>query len=109
MLLLVPSHMRGYKACPVLLLCKGLTPTVVCCPCAACAELASSQHQQTQLQREVKQLQALAAEKDEHLSDAAAAGARLRQQLDRAKLALQEHGAGSVLDHCAVLLSHMVP
>jgi septal ring factor EnvC (AmiA/AmiB activator) len=56
-------------------------------------ELASGQHMQSQLQRDVKQLQALASEKDGRLAEAAAAEQRLRQQLEHAREQLQQHGA----------------
>lgn len=56
------------------------------------AEMASSNLQHDQLQREVKQLQALAAEKDGRLAEAAAEEQRLRQQLDQLHTQLQQAG-----------------
>lgn len=63
-------------------------------PCPS-AELASSKLQQDQLQREVKQQQALAAEKDARLADAAAQEQRLRQQADQLREQLQQSGAAT--------------
>lgn len=54
--------------------------------------MASSNLQHDQLQREVKQLQALAAEKDGRLAEAAAEEQRLRQQLDQLHTQLQQAG-----------------
>ena len=67
---------------------------VLCCAvlCPAHAEMASSNLQHDQLQREVKQLQALAAEKDGRLAEAAAEEQRLRQQLDQLSTQLQQAG-----------------
>lgn len=97
---------QGVGACPTLPLtaCNSVCCVVcllVClldCVCQP-AEMASSKHQQEQLQREVKQLQALAAEKDGRLADAAAEQQRLRQQLDQ--MAEQLHQAG--VDGCGDL------
>lgn len=55
--------------------------------------MASSKLQQDQQQREVKQLQALAAEKDGRLADAAAEAQRLRQQLEHLQEQLHHQGA----------------
>ncbi len=60
--------------------------------CCANAEMASSNLQHEQLQREVKQLQALAAEKDGRLAEAAADEQRLRQQLEQLQAQLQQAG-----------------
>lgn len=57
------------------------------------AELASSRVQQEQLQREVKQLQALAAEKDSRLAESAAQEQQMRQQLDHLRDQMQQTGA----------------
>lgn len=58
--------------------------------CCCDAELASSQLQQEQLQREVKQLKALAAEKDDRLSEAADAERKLQQQLKHMQQQLEQ-------------------
>ena len=65
---------------------------VCLCVCLPVAEMASSKLQQDQMQREVKQLQALAAEKDGRLADAAGEAERLRQQLGRLQEQLQHQG-----------------
>lgn len=57
------------------------------------AELASSRVQQDQLQREVKQLQVLAAEKDSRLAESAAQEQQMRQQLDHLRDQMQQTGA----------------
>jgi septal ring factor EnvC (AmiA/AmiB activator) len=88
---------------------------VLCCgvPCLAHAEMASSNLQHDQLQREVKQLQALAAEKDGRLAEAAAEEQRLRQQLDQLSTQLQRAGgwvstaAGQGAWGCAQGLVHI--
>jgi len=67
------------------------------------AEMASSNLHQNQLQREVKQLQALAAEKDGRLADAADEEQRLRQQLDHLREQLQQQGVGT---SCHSVLSY---
>lgn len=64
---------------------------VVFC-CRPAAELASSQLQQEQLLRDVKQLKALAAEKDERLCEAAKAEQQLQQQLDQLQQQMREAG-----------------
>lgn len=56
------------------------------------AELASSQLQQEQLLRDVKQLKALAAEKDDRLSEAAKVEQQLRQQLGQLQQQMQDAG-----------------
>jgi chromosome segregation ATPase len=59
--------------------------------CAA-AELASCQVQQGQLQRELNQLRAMTAEKDERLADAAGSERQLRQQMEQLRQQLREAG-----------------
>lgn len=63
------------------------------CPLLCCLpELATSQLQKEQLQRELSQLRAMLAEKDERLADAAGGERQLRQQLEQLRQQLQEAG-----------------
>jgi hypothetical protein len=66
------------------------------------AELASCQVQQGQLQRELNQLRAMTAEKDERLADAAGGERQLRQQIEQLRQQLREAGAahGRQLQPC---------
>jgi chromosome segregation ATPase len=66
---------------------------VLLCTCGeSAAELASCQVQQGQLQRELNQLRAMTAEKDERLADAAGGELQLRQQVEQLRQQLREAG-----------------
>ena len=66
---------------------------------ATTAELASFQIQHGNLQRELNQLRAMTAEKDERLADAADGERQMRQQLEQLRQQLREAGGalGSML------------
>lgn len=62
------------------------------CAFAATAELASFQMQHGNLQRELNQLRAMTAEKDERLADAAGGERQMWQQLEQLRQQLREAG-----------------
>lgn len=75
-------------------------------------ELASSKVQQDQLQREVKQLQVLAAEKDSRLAESAAQAQQMRQQVEQLRDQLQQAGGSrsNTMTACmSVALTWLVP
>jgi septal ring factor EnvC (AmiA/AmiB activator) len=87
----------------LVLACRTVTRltllNVLCIVMLCVAELASCQVQQGQLQRELNQLRAMTAEKDERLADAAGGERQLRQQVEQLRQQLREAGkdAGSMM------------